>query len=134
MSKNPLASILDQNKLTGSNYLDWIRSLKLVLTLDDMVYVLTEPPMAELPPTATDADRALLAKWKKDNVTARCYMIASMIPEMQRKYETFENAHDIMSHLQSCYGENVRASTLVQKLQSRTEQKSQSRTVLKKMF
>ncbi|KAL3633507.1 hypothetical protein CASFOL_022269 [Castilleja foliolosa] len=111
MSKNPLSSILDQNRLTGSNYQDWIRSLKLVLTLDDLVYVLTEVPPDSLPPTATEADLAKLAKWKKDDVTARCYMIASMIPEMQRKYETFEHASDIARHLESCYSENMRAST-----------------------
>ncbi|KAL3629797.1 hypothetical protein CASFOL_027019 [Castilleja foliolosa] len=110
MSKNPLSSILDQNRLTGSNYQDWIRSLKLVLTLDDLVYVLTEVPPDSLPPTATEADLAKLAKWKKDDVTARCYMIASMIPEMQRKYETFEHASDIARHLESCYSENMRAS------------------------
>ncbi|KAL3626814.1 hypothetical protein CASFOL_029386 [Castilleja foliolosa] len=110
MSKNPLSSILDQNRLTGSNYQDWIRSLKLVLTLDDLVYVLTEVPPDSLPPTATEADLAKLVKWKKDDVTARCYMIASMIPEMQRKYETFEHASDIARHLESCYSENMRAS------------------------
>ncbi|KAL3633859.1 hypothetical protein CASFOL_022621 [Castilleja foliolosa] len=66
--------------------------------------------MAELPPTATDADSAVLAKWKKDDLTAKCYMIASMIPEMQRKYETFEHAWDIAHHLESCYSENTRAA------------------------
>ncbi|KAL3619671.1 hypothetical protein CASFOL_034583 [Castilleja foliolosa] len=110
MSKNPLSSILDQNRLTGSNYQDWIRSLKLVLTLDDLVYVLTEVPPDSLPPTATEADLSKLAKWKKDDVTAPCYTIASMIPEMQRKYETFEHASDIARHLESCYSENMKAS------------------------
>ncbi len=111
MSKNPLSSILDQNKLTGPNFLDWIRNLKLVLTVDERLYVLNErPPSAPLPDTASDAEIANLAKWKKDDLHAKCYMIASMVPELARKYESFKNAADIKDHLESMYSENTRAS------------------------
>jgi hypothetical protein len=42
---NPLAKILDDNRLTELNYVDWKRNLIIVLTADKIVYVLNiEPP------------------------------------------------------------------------------------------
>ena len=38
-----LVTILNQNKLTGSNYIDWNRNLDIVLTAEEHKYVLTKP-------------------------------------------------------------------------------------------
>ena len=37
---NPLRGILDVNRLTGPNYTDWLRNLRIVLTAEKIVYVL----------------------------------------------------------------------------------------------
>ena len=42
-SFSPLVAILNQNKLTGSNYVDWKRNLDIVLTVEEHKYVLTQP-------------------------------------------------------------------------------------------
>ena len=42
-SFNPLVIILNQNKLTGSNYVDWKRNLDIVHTAEEHKYVLTQP-------------------------------------------------------------------------------------------
>ena len=42
-SFSPLVTILNQNKLTRSNYVDWKRNLDNVLTAEDDKYVLTQP-------------------------------------------------------------------------------------------
>ena len=42
-SFSPLVTILNQNKLTGSNYVDWKRNLDIVLTAEEHKYVLTKP-------------------------------------------------------------------------------------------
>ena len=42
-SFSPLVTILNQNKLTGSNYVDWIRNLDIVLTAEKHKYVLPQP-------------------------------------------------------------------------------------------
>ncbi|GFP88980.1 putative vacuolar protein sorting-associated protein 13f [Phtheirospermum japonicum] len=68
------------------------------------------PPSEPLPDDATDAQRAELERWKKDDVHAKCYMIASMVPELARKYELFAHAADIKENLESMYSENTRAS------------------------
>ena len=42
-SFGPLVVILNQNKLTGSNYVDWKRNLDIVLTVEEHKYLLTQP-------------------------------------------------------------------------------------------
>ena len=42
-SFSPLVIILNQNKLTRSNYVDWKRNLNIVLTAEEHKYVLTKP-------------------------------------------------------------------------------------------
>ena len=42
-SFSPLVTILNQNKLIGSNYVDWKRNLDIVLTTEEHKYVLTKP-------------------------------------------------------------------------------------------
>ena len=39
---NPLAIILNQNKLTGPNYVNWKRNLDIVLIAEGYTYVLIE--------------------------------------------------------------------------------------------
>ena len=41
-SFSPLVTIFNQNKLTGSNYVDWERNLDIVLTAKEHKYVLTQ--------------------------------------------------------------------------------------------
>ena len=42
-SFSPLVAILNQNKLTGSNYVDWKRNLDIVLTAEEHKYVFSQP-------------------------------------------------------------------------------------------
>ena len=42
-SISPPVAILNQNKLIGSNYVDWKRNLDIVLTAKEHKYVLTQP-------------------------------------------------------------------------------------------
>ena len=38
-----LVTILNQNKMIGSNYVDWKRNLDIILTAEEHKYVLNEP-------------------------------------------------------------------------------------------
>ena len=42
-SFSPLVTILNQNRLTGSNYVDWKRNLDIFLTVEEHKYVFTKP-------------------------------------------------------------------------------------------
>ena len=45
-------SILDTNKLTGTNYVDWLRNLKIVLSQEKLSYILDTP---DIEPVGEDA-------------------------------------------------------------------------------
>ena len=73
---NPLAKILDDNRLTEPNYVDWKRNLIIVLTADKIVYVLNaEPPELALT-DATEEQRNAFDKWHEANEMAKCYILA----------------------------------------------------------
>ena len=70
----PLATILNQDRLMESNFIDWKRALDIVLTALGYKYVLTKPPLDESGPEKKDH----YAKWTKDDKMPRCYIQASM--------------------------------------------------------
>lgn len=87
-TKNPLVSILESNKLTGPNYSDWLRNLKIILDSEKRTYVLFEgepSPEGEAP---TRAERDAIQKWKDDNLQARCLMLANMSPDLLGRFTT----------------------------------------------
>ena len=82
MAKNPLSTILDTNKLTGPNYSDWLRNLKIVLNSENRAYVLTDAPLSTLPEGAEEEEIETHKKWLNDDLQARCTMLASMSNEL----------------------------------------------------
>ena len=53
-----LRSILDTNKLTGPNYMDWLRNLKIVLSSEKLSYILDTPGLNPLGDDVTEEDMA----------------------------------------------------------------------------
>ncbi|KAG6503968.1 hypothetical protein ZIOFF_036292 [Zingiber officinale] len=98
-SWNPLSVILDQNKLTGPNYSDWLRNLKIILASEKIAYTLHKAPPKEVPVKATSNELEKLENWLDHNLQARCYMLASMSNELQRRFEETVDAKDIHKHL-----------------------------------
>ena len=77
-SFSPLVAILNQNKLTGSYYVDWKRNLYIVLTAEEHKYVLIQPC-----PSFPSLDTPLEEKqrydcWQKSNEMAKCCILASI--------------------------------------------------------
>ena len=80
---NPLRGILDVNRLTGPNYTDWLRNLRIVLTAEKIVYVLdTVMPTPE--EGASEDEIARYVKYIDDSTLAQCYMLGSITPKLQR--------------------------------------------------
>ena len=52
-----LRSILDANKLTGPNYVDWLRNLKIVLSQEKLSYILDTPSLEPLGEDASQEDK-----------------------------------------------------------------------------
>ena len=55
-------SIMDANKLTGPNFLVWIKNLRIVLKRERLSYILIEPLPQSL---ATDASETVQRAYKK---------------------------------------------------------------------
>ena len=69
---NPLSIILDNNRLTGPNFIDWQRNLKVVLASEKILYVIEQSLSLSLPENASQEEHEVLAKWKDDDMQARC--------------------------------------------------------------
>ena len=59
-SSNPLAIILDQNRLTDPNFIDWLRNLKVVLASKKILYVLEQSLPGSLPENASQEEQMTL--------------------------------------------------------------------------
>ena len=109
-SSNPLAIILDHNRLTGPNFIDWLRNLKVVLASEKILYVLEQSLPGPLPKNASQEEQVTLKQWKDDDMQARCIMWASMSTELHRQHEKYTSANEILLHLQELFGEHSRTS------------------------
>ena len=80
-ASNPLARILETNRLIGINFKDWLRNLRIVLTSEKIGFALDQDALA-LPAHPTVEQRATLGKWTDDDYRVKCYVLASMSNEL----------------------------------------------------
>ena len=83
----PLSSVLEQNKLDGTNFNDWFRNLKIVLKQQKKDYVL-HAALGDAPPD--DAPLVTRQEYQRrvsDSNEVSCLMLISMTPELQRRLE-----------------------------------------------
>ena len=101
-----LLSILSKDKLTGPNYLDWVRALRIALRYEDKKYLLDE----DLPILNDDASPEAEAEYNKQDTESRkvaCLMLASMSPELQKSFENM-GAFEINEQLREMFQEQAR--------------------------
>ena len=79
-----LRSILEANKLTRPNYIDWLRNLKIVLRSEKLSYVMEKAVPPPLAGNASTAEHEAFLNHAKDMDVACCIMLASMSPELQK--------------------------------------------------
>ncbi|KAJ9552911.1 hypothetical protein OSB04_016956 [Centaurea solstitialis] len=102
-----LRSILEKDKLTGSNFLDWERNLMIVLTHERKWYVLEEP-LGEAPPaTAPAAAMNAHKKHLDDLLDVACLMLATMSPDLQAGLIN-TNAYDMIRQLRDMFQTQAR--------------------------
>ncbi|KAJ9538526.1 hypothetical protein OSB04_031259 [Centaurea solstitialis] len=102
-----LRSILEKDKLTGSNFLDWERNLMIVLRHERKWYVLEEP-LGEAPPAnAPTAARNAHKKHSDDLLDVACLMLATMSPDLQAGLIN-TNAYDMIRQLRDMFQTQAR--------------------------
>ena len=78
-----LRSILEANKLTGPNYIDWLRNLKIVLRSEKLTYVMEKSVPPTLAGNVSTAGHEAYLKHAEDMDVACGIMLASMTPGLQ---------------------------------------------------
>ncbi|MEX5533334.1 hypothetical protein, partial [Pseudomonas syringae] len=90
--------ILEKEKLSGTNFLDWYRNLRIVLKQEKKQHVLEEalpePPAEEAPAR----EKTAFKKLQDDAIDVSCLMLVSMNSELQKQHENME-AYDMIVHL-----------------------------------
>ena len=78
---NLLHGILDFNHLTGPNYMDWLRNLRIILTTEKITYVLDI--VLHMPEEGASEDEiTCYMKYIDDSTLAQCYILDFMTLEL----------------------------------------------------
>ena len=77
----PLSSVLENNKLDGTNFVDWYRNLRIVLKQQKKDYVLDSPLPDPPAANAARAEHNRYEKHKDDSTDVSCLMLVSMTPD-----------------------------------------------------
>ena len=73
---------MDTNKLTGTNFLDWVRNLRIVLKAEKIAYVLDVPLLKSATVDASERVQRTYQKHLVDSAWAGCIRLTSMSPEL----------------------------------------------------
>ena len=102
----PLTSILDKDKLTRPNFLEWCRKLKIVLDYEHLRNsfdtVVPDPVNDDTPTEKVESYH----KWETDELKVRSYIKVSMSSSLLKQYDRMNSSVDIMDHLKELFGES----------------------------
>ena len=86
-SANPLARLLDSNKLKGAeNHHEWELNMMVVFESEKLSYVTLNPLPLDIDPESTLEEHETFNKWKDDNFRVKSYILGSMTPDLLRQY------------------------------------------------
>ena len=83
LSSFALRSILEKDKLNGTNFTNWYRNLRIALKLDKKDHVLDEPLPDEPNDNATAAVTNAYRRTRDESMEISCLMLAHMEPNLQ---------------------------------------------------
>ena len=102
-----IRGILEKDVLTGSNFPNWHRNLRIVLRQEHKLHVIDDPDPVEPGDDATVAQLTAYQKLCNEHEDVACLMLATMSPELQQQLDKM-TAKDMMVHLMSRYQGNQR--------------------------
>ena len=107
ISSFALRSILEKDKLNGTNFTNWYRNLRIVLKQEKREHVLDTP----IPDEPEDEELVAVKntyRWARDESTEiSCIMLAHMEPDLQQQFENVE-AFDMINALKSMFETQAR--------------------------
>ena len=75
ISNLSLQSILEKDKLNGTNFLDWYKNLRIVLKEERKEYILDQPVPYEPAANAPKAQKDAHSKHLNDSIIVTCLML-----------------------------------------------------------
>ena len=85
ISNLSLQSILEKDKLNGTNFLDWYRNLRIVLKQERKEYILDQPVLDEPHANALKAQKDAYSKHLNDSIDVTCLMLGYMDSNLQKQ-------------------------------------------------
>ena len=102
-----LQSILEKDKLNGTNFLDWYKNLRIILRQERKEYILDQPILEEPAATAPRTQKDAYNKHANDSVDVTCLMLRCMEFELQNQLMEIE-AYTMIGHLKKMFQEKAR--------------------------
>jgi hypothetical protein len=98
-----LCLILEKDKLNGTNYVDWIRNLRIVLRAEKKEKIL-DNPLSEAPTdNAPAAEKNAYKRACDADLEVNCLMLACMEPDLQMQFDNNHAAHDMIVALNDMF-------------------------------
>nr|GEV16741.1 hypothetical protein [Tanacetum cinerariifolium] len=82
-------TFFERETLTGPNFNEWYRSLRIVLRLVDTFDYLYKPCPDQPADTATEAEKAAFRAEYKKHFDVACIMLGKISPALQRQFENY---------------------------------------------
>ncbi|GJR67013.1 zinc finger, CCHC-type containing protein [Tanacetum coccineum] len=105
----------EKQKLTGPNFIDWYRQLRIVLSIEDKLNYLEQPlPPAPVAPAGQHVAPEILAAhtaWVKGSKEIAGLMLMTMEPEIQRNLENL-HANDMLKELKTLFAQQAEQELL----------------------
>ncbi|GKA17834.1 retrotransposon protein, putative, ty1-copia subclass [Tanacetum coccineum] len=114
-SWSDLGSFFEKQKLTGPNFIDWYRQLRLVLSTEDKEYYLEHPipvaPVAQPGQQIPPEDLAAHAAWVKGQKEVVVLMLLTMDLDIQRNLAHL-GAYDMLQELKAMFSKQAEQELL----------------------
>jgi len=103
-----LRSILEKDKLNGTNYVDWICNLRIVLRAEKKEDILDTPLPVEPTDNAPAAEKNAYKKACDADLEVSCLMLACMEPDLQMQFDNNHAAYDMIVALNDMFQTQAR--------------------------
>ena len=88
--KTAMSTLLDKYLLIGSNYIDWLRNVRIVLRTEGLLHILDGPIPSVPSDEAPQEERDAFNKYMSQQPQVQGILLASMSSELQSQHEDME--------------------------------------------
>ncbi|GJX11005.1 retrotransposon protein, putative, ty1-copia subclass [Tanacetum coccineum] len=106
-NNHSIRSILDKEKLNGSNFLDWYHNLRIVLRNEQKLHHLEEALPEAPPATATVVVRNAYTRRVSEQQEVACFMLVNVTLEIQKNLED-RTAFEILQELKTMFQQQAK--------------------------